>query len=382
MVPFSYISRNLVVRWKTTMMAASGFTLVVAALVVMLACVKGVQRVCAISGEAENVIVLGKGNVDEVLSRLNSRQASELETIPGVALDSSGSPLASRELYMVIQPYNEKLKDYVFQQVRGVYPMAFQVHTNVKVVEGQLFRRGQSDVIIGKGFQREYELKIGDSVDIGNRPWKVCGVFEAEGTAFENEMWCDLMQLASQFRREGSFCTCVLRAKDAKAAAGIVEHIKSTRSLDVTPNLEVEYYAKQGENARIIEGAAWVIALFMGIGAVFGIMNTMYASISMRTKDIAVLRLLGFQPREILISFLAEAMIIAVIGGCLGTALGYMTNGVSRNVLLGLKQVEFAFQVDLGVVMTAGAFIVVMGCLGGLLPAMAAMRIKPIEALR
>src|SRR5579875_2795315 len=377
MVPLSYNYRNLRVRWKTTLMTASGFTLVVAALVVMLAFLSGIEAACAVSGEPENVILLSKGNNDEVLSQMERSLVAQVETSKGVALDAAGQPIASRELFLVVHHRPEKSGAFRFLQVRGVLPAAFRVHSQLCLIEGRTFRPGQSEVMIGKGIQREYHFQIGDAVERGRKSWKIVGVFESRGAAFESELWGDLDELASQFRREGLYTTVVLRAATPREAEELAERLRNSRSISVEAMTEPKYYQKQSEQTQLMQKAAWVVAWFMGIGAMFGVMNTLFAAIGQRSKDIAVLRILGFRGRDILLAFL-----IAVIGGLLGMALGAATNGIRRSVALGARHIDFAFRVDGKILLFAGMFSLIMGILGGLLPALSAMRIKPLEALR
>ena len=363
-------------------MTASGFTLVVAALVVMLAFIHGIEAACATTGEPENVILLSKGNNDEVLSQMERGLVSQVENTRGVALDSASQPIASRELFMVVHHRNERTGDFRFLQVRGVLPVAFRVHSQLHITEGRSFRPSQSEVLIGKAVQRENHFQIGDVIEMGRKHWKVVGVFEAGGAAFESELWCDLNELASQFRREGMYSSVILRAPGPQEAEELAEQLSGNRSISVEAMTEPKYYEKQSEQTKIMQTAAWVIAWFMGVGAMFGVMNTMFAAIGQRTKDIAVLRIMGFESGEILLSFLMEAILISLIGGLLGVALGAATNGLTRSASIGARQIDFAFRVDVGILAFAALFTVVMGILGGLLPALSAMRIKPLEALR
>ncbi|HEY7309502.1 MAG TPA: ABC transporter permease [Gemmataceae bacterium] len=381
MVPLSYNYRNLRVRWKTTLMTASGFTLVVAALVVMLAFINGIESACATTGEPENVILLSKGNNDEIVSQMERGLVSQVENSRGVALDAASQPVASRELFMVVHHQNELTGDFRFLQVRGVLPVAFRVHSQLHVSKGRAFRPSQSEVIIGKGVQRENRFQVGDSLEMGRKQWKIVGVFEAGGAAFESEVWCDLNELASQFRREGVYSSVVLRAPSPQDAERLAQRLSASRSVSVEAMTEPKYYQKQSEQTKIMQTAAWVIAWFMGVGAMFGVMNTMFAAIGQRTKDIAVLRIMGFASPDIVLSFLLEAILIAAIGGLLGVALGAATNGLTRSASIGARQIDFAFRVDAGILTFAALFTLVMGILGGLLPALSAMRIKPLEAL-
>ena len=363
-------------------MTASGFTLVVAALVVMLAFIRGVEDACAQSGEPENVLLLAKGNSDEVMSRLDRLTISQAENTRGVARDTANQPLASRELFMVVHRQDEKTGTYPFLQLRGVLPAAFHVHRVVHITAGQTFRPGQSEVIIGKAVQRDTGLQIGELLELGRKHWRIGGVFEARGSAFESEVWADLDEVASQFRHEGAYSSLVLRAANPAAADELAQRLANSHSISVEAMTETHYYEKQAEQAGVMKSAAWVIAGFMGVGAVFGVMNTMFAAIAQRTKDIAVLRIMGYEAVFILLSFLLEAVLIAVLGGGGGLAAGWAANGLTQSVSIGSRQIDFAFRVDASTMLVAVAFTVVMGILGGVLPAWSAMRIKPLEALR
>ncbi len=383
MIPLKYNARNLVVRWKTTLMTASGFTLVVAALVVMLAFVAGVQEVCTTSGEPENVIVLAKGTNDEIMSQMDLRLASDLENVRGVARNDKSQPMASREMFLVVHHQTEPGGPFKFVQLRGVTPLAFDVHTQFRIIDGIPLRANQSELVIGKAVQRELKLNVGDQIDLGRKTWKIAGVFEAAGTAFESEVWADLTELASLFRRDGVYNSVVLRADNAEDAADLSARLAESRSISCNPRTEPDYYSKQAEQMNMISSAAWVIAWFMGIGAIFGVMNTMFAAIGQRRKDIAVLRIIGFKAHEILISFLLEAILISIIGGGLGIALGMGVNGYTRNATVGgAREVAFALRVTESTVIFAAGFSMAMGVAGGLLPALSVVRVQPLEALR
>lgn len=382
MVPVSYSYRCLIVRWKTTLMTASGFTLVVAALIVMLAFVNGIQTVCASSGDPENVVVLSKGAGDEVLSQMDRNLVSQIENTNGVVQGVPFRSIASREAFIVVNRYSEDGKDYSTLQLRGITAEAFRVHREVQLIAGRPPRPGQSETVIGKAVQRDLGLTVGDSLDMGRKRWTISGVMQSGGSAFESELWCDLNEVASQFKREGVYSTVVLRTPSAEAAEVIVEQLSQSKRLNVEAVTEPKYYEKQAEGFKVLRSAAWVIAWFMGLGAIFGVMNTMFAAIGQRVKDIAVMRILGFRARDILISFLLEALLISFVGGALGTGLGYLTNGLTQQTGMGSHQVEFAFKVDGSTILLAATFSLIMGVMGGIIPAMSAMRVKPLETLR
>jgi ABC-type lipoprotein release transport system permease subunit len=244
-------------------------------------------------------------------------------------------------------------------------------------------------VVVGKSVRRDMGLGVGDTLALGHKRWRVTGVMEADGAGFEGELWCDLPELLDQFRRVGRYSSVVLRAADPAAAAALAGRLAQSRHLGVEAMTETEYYRKQAEGTRLIQNAAWVIACFVSIGAACGVMNTMFAAIAQRSKDIALLRILGFRPVHILASFLVEAVLIAAAGGALGLALGSASNGLTQTAGLGgdspspgARQIDFAFRVDGTVVAVAATFTVSLGLVGGLLPALSAMRVKPLEGLR
>lgn len=382
MVPVAYSYRNLLVRWKTTLMTAAGFTLVVAVLVVMLAFAAGVRAVCAVSGEPENVICLSRGNTDEILSMVDVDSARRLAATHGVLTDAAGRSLASRELFMMVTQQDEKTGQWEFVSVRGVYEIALDVHTQVRVTEGRMFKRHCRELVVGRQLARSQDIRIGQDVSLGRYRWKVVGIFQAAGSAFESELWGDLDQLAGCFHRQSAYTSVVLRTADAASAGQLARRIDESRQVAVDASAEMDYYARQAAQTELLRNGAVVIGIFMAIGAALGVTNTMFAAIGARTTDIAVLRILGFTRIQILAAFLLESQLIAVIGGVLGSLLGYAMNGLTLETAVGAKKVAFAFQIDGGVLMIAVIFTVVMGLVGGLLPALSAMRIKPLESLR
>jgi ABC-type lipoprotein release transport system permease subunit len=382
MIPISYGYRNLLVRWKTTLMTAGGFTLVVAAMIIMLAFVNGICTVCNDSGDPRNVIVLSKGNTDEVLSRLDMRTVLEVEATRGLSRDAGGRISASREVFLVVTQPDKATGVYKNIQVRGVLPQAFDVHREVRIVAGRRPRPGQGEVLVGQRIQQELGVSLGSLQRIGHKAWRVVGIFEAKGSMFESEFWLDVGELLAHFHRDPVYNSVVLRAQTPRIAEQVAERLRTSRRIAVEAQTEKIHYAKQAEQTETIRTSGMVIAAFMAIGAVFGVTNTMFAAISQRIKDIAVMRVLGFRRQQIMLSFLIEAILIAAIGVVLGTAVGYCVNGITLSCAMGAKSVAFAFTVDAPTVLAVGLFALVMGVLGGLLPALSVMRVEPLESLR
>jgi putative ABC transport system permease protein len=382
MIPVSYAYRNVLVRRRTTLMTATGFTLVVAALIIMLAFFNGIQEACVVTGRPENIFVLNKGNLDEVLSQIDVITARQVEYIPEVERDAEGRLLASRELFVVVTEQDAVTDQPILYQVRGVQPTAWQVHPKTRIIEGRIFKPGSGELVVGKGFLWEKKLKLDDMLKIGVREWKIVGVFEAGGATFETEIWGDLGELGGFFRRKAIFSSIVLKTPSSEAALAGVKRLNDSRVFSVDAQQESEYYSRQAAQLETIRTGALVVVVFMAIGAVFGVTNTMFAAIGQRIKDIAVMRLMGFEKFEILMSFLFETLLIAALGGLLGAALGLSIDGVSLNTSMGAKSIAFAFRVDAPTLLLAAGVTLVMGLIGGLLPAFSAMRVSPLESLR
>lgn len=377
-----YSYRNMLVRWKSSLLTASAFALVIGAFVVMVAFVEGVFQACRVSGQPENVMVLGKGISDEILSRIEVLHANQIESTANSAGSVMGASSASREMFMVVSAQDAQTGQYRFQQVRGVMDQALYVHNRVTILHGRMFRLGQSEAIVGRRAARSLNLHLGSPLRIGKREFRVSGIFDAAGAVFESEAWCDLNLLAAQFQRQGEFTTVVLRTPNASTAARVVDRIQERCGSEVTANIETDYYREQAKQVRMLRQGAMLIASLMSAGAVFAVMNTMFAAILARIRDIAVMRLVGISSSQVLGCFLVESVLIACIGGGIGCALGCSINGLTMMTPMGFKDLGFAFHVDAATVIAAFVITLVLGLAGGLLPAVSALRISPLETFR
>jgi cell division protein FtsX len=416
-IPFQYSLRNLLVRWKTTVMTAVAFTVVVLLLTVMVAFVGGMNRVVARSAHPGNVMVLSDGATDEVFSNLPINDATEIEHQEGV-VKQKGRPLSSREVYICINqpttPAPDGRMKHRFLQIRGVEDpdIAAQVH-ELELLSGQWLSvggvqessaagspgdgRSESviEAVLGEAVAQQFgadrgkeSLQVGDTFELGPRRWLVVGIMRAPGSAFGSEIWAKRSIVGETFGKQNLYTSLVLRASDApsaKALADRLTHQYKKSALQATT--EAEYYSKLSESAEQILGAIFLVAIIMAVGGVFGIMNTMFAAIAQRASDIGVLRILGFARWQILATFLLESLVIAMIGGGLGCILGYFINGVSASTMVGSndgipKSVVFEMVVDPNTVALGLLFTLLMGGFGGFLPALAAMRLRPLESLR
>ncbi len=460
-VPLRYNVRNLVVRWKTTLMMAAAFALVVGLLTVMLAFVNGMRRLTENSGHPENVVVLSEGATDEAFSNLGYSDTGDLgnlldeENRKRLEKDEDGRPLVSREKYMVIgQPLGPLQADgkprRSFVQVRGIEDpqVARAVHllellpggewwvngvrtlpgsekaaaarlaVQAEAVATQLaalnphrpllsrllplpdLRPAAEDTavegVLGEGIARELgrargkdSLVIGDVFDLGPRKWIVVGIIKSAGTTFGSEVWGDSALVGDMFGKK-VFTALVVRTKGAAEAEEVAKALGDrniTRGAAFAAQTEPKYYAALGTTNQQFLVAIIFVAVIIGIGGIFGVMNTMFAAVSQRSRDIGVLRIVGFARWQILVSFFLESIGIALAGGLLGLALGALCDGATATSIVsrgqgGGKSVVLQLTVDANVVLWAVLFSLIMGALGGLFPALSAMRQRPLESLR
>jgi hypothetical protein len=418
-VPLRYNLRNLFVHWKTTVLTALAFTVVIALLMFMHAYATGISRLSQRSGHPANVICLSDGASDEAYSGLPPGDVGDLERQEGVLRDASGRPLCSREVYVftnqdIPAPAGERVK-HRFLQIRGVEEpeISAEVHGLVLVAgtwfsEAGIRTRTEADpsaataspyglieAVIGEGLARELgqdrgkeSLEAGDVLTIGPRDWVIVGIMRGADTTFGSEIWARRQKVGEAFNKEGQYTSVVLRATSPARAKELAERLsRDFKKLAVSAQTESVYFAKMSEaNEQLLE-SIYMVAGIMALGGVFGVMNTMFATIRQRTKDIGTLRVLGFARWQVLVSFLLESLLIAALGGLAGCVLGYLVNGVSTNSVVGtsgggMKRVAFQMIVDGNTLAAAVLFTLVMGLLGGLLPALSAMRLKPLESLR
>jgi putative ABC transport system permease protein len=412
-VPLGYNLRNLVVRWRVSVMTLLAFVLVMGVLIVMLAFVNGMAKLAEGTGHPGNVLVVSNGATDELMSNLSISDVVDVDRQPGVLRDSrSGQPLCSRELCVVVAqevagPPGERPGRRLLQ-VRGVDDSAMAARVrDLDLLPGGTWCRGvrslkkstQSDAkdspssfsdeetvieaVVGEAVAREQGLTVGDVFDVGPRRWFVVGITKSAGTMFGSEIWADARLVGQLFNKQGYYTSLVLRTQDATSARTVSDdltHNFKKAALSAEP--EREYYAKLAESNQVFLYSAYVVATIMAVGGVFGVMNTMFAAISQRRKDISVLRIIGFARWQVLVSFFLESLIIALIGGCLGCLLGSLADGWTVTSFLENRTLVFRMIVDANTVALGILFTLCMGGLGGLMPALSAMRIKPLEALR
>jgi hypothetical protein len=417
-VPLSYNLRNLCVRWKTTALTAVAFTVVIALLMFMHAYATGITRLSEKSAQPANVICLSDGATDEQFSNLPLGETGDLAHQEGVARDSRDRRMCSRELYVLTnQPMptadGERPKHRFFQ-IRGVEEpdVSAEVH-GLELVAGTWFSGAgvrasspaaapagespatQVEAVIGEGLARELgkdrgkeSLAVGEVLTIGPRDWVVVGIMRGAATTFGSEVWAKREKVGEVFNKPNLYTSIVLRAESADVAADLADRLsRDFKKSAVSAQTEPAYFARMADANEELLGSIYLVSVIMALGGIFGVMNTMFAAIRQRTTDIGVLRILGFARWQVLVSFLLESLLIATLGGLVGSALGYLANGVTTNSVVdtsggAIKRVSFQMVVDGNTLAAAVLFTLVMGLLGGLLPAWSAMRVKPLESLR
>jgi putative ABC transport system permease protein len=408
-VPYRYNLRNLRVRWLTTALTALAFVFVIGVLLFNLAFVNGMNRLTEASGHPGNVIIMSDGATDELFSNLS--QEARVEVLPSAMqreIQKDGDNfLASYEVYVVTNqprpnaPPSGPQRRFV--PMRGIKDprIAAKVH-EIDLEAGRWFSpSGTYEVVMGEGIAQMLgndlnrgPLRPGDTLDLGPlqglKRLKVVGIMRSAGSTFNSEVWARDTVIQQEFGRTNSYTTIVVRTRDAASAEKAAKALKSSQGaagITVAAVPEMEYYSKLSETGQAFRIAVYFIGVVMGIGGVLGIMNTMFAAISQRARDIGVLRLLGYTRSQVLISFLLESLVIALVGGLIACLLTGLFNGLQATSIIqssggGGKSIVLRLTVDAGSVGLALLFTLVMGTIGGLVPSLSAMRLRPLESLR
>ncbi len=384
-IPISYNIRNLRLRKGLTIMTALGIALTVTTAVFLMALLAGLKKAFVSSGDPLNVLVMRKGSTAELSGGFDAALFGTLKTLPGIATDSQGQPIASGEWVVVaVLPRKDRTGE-VNVSVRGIMPAGLTLRPNAKLVEGRWFTTGQREVVVGKSIHDRFSgTQVGDMLDFAKGQWKVVGVFNSGGTAYDSEIWGDLNQSAADFDRLGGLGSVYLRATDAVAADALKNRVSDDQRLKLEGHLETEYYEKQTSSGGAIKYIGFVVAIIMAVGSSFAAMNTMYAAVAYRSREIATLRVIGFSRPSILTSFVLEALLLSLLGAIIGIVLMLPFNGMSTGIgnQVTFSETVFSLQMTWSVVLIAIVFSLVMGLLGGFFPAWHASRQEILAALR
>ena len=378
--------RSLPQRKGSSVAAMLGIAGVVAVMVGVLSIAQGVLKTMESSAGEKNAIVLRSGADSEMMSGLGGDDTRIIAEAPGIARDE-GSALASPELFVIINLPMRSTGTDANVPLRGVQAQALKVRDSFKLVEGRMFEWGLNEVIVGTGAQKQFAgLDIRQSIEVGQDKWPVVGVFETDGGLAESEIWVDAAVLQPAYRRGNSFQSVYVKLNSREAFDEFKDTLTSDPRLNVKPMRETDYYASQSTVVyNMITGLGTLIAIIMGLGAVFGALNTMYTAVSGRTREIATLRALGFRAGPVVISVVSESLILAFTGGLIGAGLAWLAFDGYRAATLNwasFSAITFAFDVNASLLIQGIVFAMVIGLIGGLFPAIRAARQPVAQALR
>jgi putative ABC transport system permease protein len=383
-IPLAYNLRNLVVRKTTTVMTALGIGLTVAVLLAVLALVNGLKSTLAATGDPLQIVVLRKGSESEIVSNFTRTQFRDLIFKPGIALGQNGQPLASLEVISVINLSASKGAEGSNTVVRGLQPAGLELRRGVKIVSGRWFEKGRRELVVGKDVAAHHpEAAPGKRMRFGRGDWEIVGVMDAGRGAQASEIWGDLDQVASDLQRMEVLSSALVRASDPVAARALMNSINNDQRLNMNAVAEPEYYEEQTSSAAPIEYIGFFIAIVMALGSGFAAMNTMYAAVARRSREIGTLRVLGFSKGSILVSFFLESVLLSAAGGVLGCLMALPLNGITTRIgNSNFAETAFDFHVSPGIMLIGIAFAVLLGAVGGLFPASNAARKEILVALR
>ncbi len=373
-------------RWGSSAAAIVGVAGVVAVLVAVLSIAQGFRKTMESTGSPDVAVILRGGSQAEMNSIIGRDAARIIADAPGI-LRVDGEPMASAELFVVVDVPKRTTDTVANVPLRGVGPAAFEIRKNLRIVEGRRFTPGKNEVIVGRAAAGEFAgLDVGNTLRWGETEWTVVGRFDAGGTVADSEIWCDVGVLQPAYRRGTSYQAVYARLTSPDALDELAAALGADPRLDVSVERETEYYAEQSRTlTKFISGLGTLIAVLMGIGAAFGALNTMYTAVAARTREIATLRALGFRSGPVVLSVLTESLLLALLGGAIGGGLAFaLFDGYQAATLnwQSFSQVAFAFRITPELLVQGMAWALAIGVVGGLFPAVRAARMPVASALR
>jgi len=385
-IPFVYNFRSVTARWTSSIVAVLGIAGTVGVFVAMLSLARGFRATLVASGSEDNAIVLRAGATSEMMSGIKLEDIKILQDAPGVAR-ASDAPLVTSEV-VVVAPFPLRATGTdANAQIRGVSANVLTIRRNVKIVQGRMFQPGLAELIVGKNASSSYSgLTLGNTVNFGGGHWQVVGIFDAGGSAFDSEVWCDARVLDDVYKRPSNiFQSATVHLSSPGAFEQFKDAVTSDRRLNFDVTREIDYYAKQSTRmTQLITILGGLVAFVMAIGAVFGALNTMYSAVAERGREIATMRALGFGGGAVVFSFLVEALLISFVGGAIGCVAVLPLNGLTTGTMnwQTFSQLAFAFRITPALLLAGIVFALLMGLLGGLPPAMRAAWRPVAVALR
>jgi putative ABC transport system permease protein len=385
-IPLIYNVRSVSARWTSTIVAVAGIAGTVGVFIAMLSLAHGFKATLVASGSADNALITRAGATSEITSGVSIDSVKVIQDAPGIARGSEGPLVSPESVLMAPIPLRSTGTD-ANVMFRGVSPNVLAIRQNVKTIEGRMFRHGLTEIVVGKNAKTTYSgLSLGSNLKLGSANWQVVGIFDAGGSAFDSEIWGDPHLINGAYNRSDTFSQSVtVHLTSPAALQQLKDSLTRDPRLNVDVTREIDYYAKQSTRmTTLITRLGGFVALIMAIGAVFGALNTMYSAVAERGREIATMRALGFTTFNVLVSFLFEALLISLIGGILGCAAVLPLNGLTTSTMnfQTFSNLAFAFKITFDLLLMGILFALVMGVLGGLLPAIRAA-VRPVAvALR
>jgi putative ABC transport system permease protein len=385
-IPIIYNVRSVKARWTSAIVAVLGIAGTVGVFVAMLSLARGFKATLVASGSADNAIIMRAGATSEMMSGIALEQVKIMQDAPGIARGNEG-PLVTSEV-VVVAPFPLKSTGTDANvQVRGVSANVMSIRKNIKMQEGRMFQPGIAELIVGKNANATYSgMTVGNTVDFGGGHWKVVGVFDAGGSAFDSEVWCDARVLDDVYKRPSNiFQSVTVHLTSPDALQQFKDSVTADPRLTVDVSREIDYYAKQSTRmTQLITILGGLVASVMAIGAIFGALNTMYSAVAERGREIATMRALGFGATSVVFSFMIEALLISFIGGAIGCIAVLPLNGLTTATMnwQTFSNMAFAFKITYELLIGGIIFALVMGILGGLPPALRAAARPVAVALR
>lgn len=385
MIPLKYNLRNLRVRWVSTLMTVLATGMVVLVTVLCFGMISGLERALRISGDPLDVIVFRKGSNDETGSSIAPQQAKEIATLPGIARDAENQPMCSTEFVTIVTKPRRNGGGTVNMIIRGLEKVGRDLRPQFHIVEGRDIEPGKNEAITSRVMAKRFEnLAMGEELIINKSPFKIVGYFEAGGSSAESEVWTDFRDLTAARRTPEAISVVNFRAESPDRMESLMKTIEEEKQFLLQPKTEVSYFESQMTAAIAFKIFAYFIGVLLTFGAMFAAANTMYAAVASRAREIGTLRAIGFSQRSVLFSFITESTVLCLLGGGLGCLASLPFAGFSAGTAnwATFSEITFSFYFGPVVVIWSIVMALAMGVLGGLFPAMSAVRMKIVEALR
>jgi putative ABC transport system permease protein len=384
-IPLSYVVRNLWVRRVTTLLTAGGMSLVVFVFATVLMMSEGIKETMVATGQPDNVIVLRKGSGSEINSAISRSQAMGMEAQPGITTDSQGRRQIAREVVVLNNLPKRDSEDMANVSMRGTSSIGLAIRPQVRIVQGRMFRPGTTEIVAGQAVAKGFaNVSLGSTLVMAGREWTVVGIFDAQRSGFDSEIWADTDQVMQSFRR-AVYQSMVFRLTNIEAFDTVRKSVADDPQLQLDVKLEQRFYAEQSETmTRFINLLGMSLSVIFSIGAIVGAMITMFAAVASRIGEIGTLRALGFRREAVLIAFLGESLALAIVGGLMGLGAASLMQTVNISTLNAqtFSEIAFGFKLTWAVSMQTMGFSLLMGFLGGFVPAWRAGQLSIIECLR